>query len=99
MIFHPGDAKNEFREFKVFYNTNELKTAFKIITPFFETGKGIKLGINKRKLKDILGKPDKVLKEKGIDIWRYEVRGSLYFGRYDFMDDHLIQIWFGESYP
>jgi hypothetical protein len=99
MIFHPGDALNEFRQFKVLYNSNQIKPPYKIDNTFFETGKGIKLGIHKRQLRIILGKPSRIIKEKGTEIWRYEADENLYFGRYDFKDGHLIQFWFGEAYP
>ncbi len=98
MIFHPGDAKNEFREFKVVYNILQFIPDYKICTSFFITGKGIKLGLNKKKVKSILGKPNKTMKVKDSDLWVYEVKDNPYFGQYIFTEGKLIQYWFGESY-
>jgi hypothetical protein len=98
MIFHPGDLQNEFREFIVIYKKEELESTYKINTPFFGSGKGIKLGMNKKQLKRILGSPSKIINENNSIIWLYEDSQSLYFGRYYFKNALAsVKPWFGAN--
>jgi len=99
MIFHPGGTINEFCEFRVSYNTENLKTKCKIDDKDFITERKIKLGLTEQQVKNKLGTPSEITTDKGLIIWRYEKKDDLYFGRYDFKDGRLIQFWFGEEYP
>ncbi|MGC3943796.1 MAG: hypothetical protein QM762_04515 [Chryseolinea sp.] len=101
MIFYPGGTVNEVYAFRVSYNTENIHSDLKLAVSYFESGRKIKLGLTVEEVKSKLGTPSKVEIENGLTIWTYksEIKDDLYFGRYDFRDEKLVQFWFGEEYP
>ena len=101
MVFHPGGTSNDFYEFRVAYNTKDIRPELRISSNQFLTGKNISLGLTKRQVKKILGRPARIKTENGVTIWTFETsnKDDRYFGRHDFKDGKLIQFWFGEEYP
>lgn len=101
MVFHPGGTINDFHEFRVAYNTKDIRPELRISSNRFVTGKNITLGLTKRQVKTILGRPARIKTENGVTSWTFETgnKDDRYFGRYDFKDGKLIQFWFGEQYP
>jgi hypothetical protein len=99
MVFHPGDIVNQFSQFKIEYNSEGIKSKYRVNSSEFITGKGIKLGINEQDLLRALGPP----KEKKIDkdylLYSYKQEDGLYFGSYWFRNGKLEKFWFGEEYP
>jgi hypothetical protein len=99
MVFHPGDIVNQFSQFKIEYNSKEIKSKYRVNSSEFITGKGIRLGIIEQDLLRALGPP----KEKKIDkdylLYSYKQEDGLYFGYYWFRNGKLEKFWFGEEYP
>jgi len=99
MIFHPGDVVNQFSEFKIEYNSKNVRSNYKIKEKEFVTGKGIKLGITEQKLLEVLGQPMEKKSDKDCVEYYYKQDDGLYFGHYWFKNGKLEKFWFGEEYP
>ncbi|TAJ10298.1 hypothetical protein DMA11_19180 [Marinilabiliaceae bacterium JC017] len=99
LVFLPGDVINQFSQFKVEYNENNLDSEIVFKSEEFCTGKGIKLGLKSQKLIEILGQPTKINEQNQISLYLYRPDSSLYFGNYYFEEDKLIKLWFGFEYP
>jgi len=110
LTFHPGDIKNSCSEFTVTAaDTQEAITLSG--AAHFITGKGIKLGISKSDVMRILGEAYALeAHENGLTI-KYRLEGiessaflkrynmPIYYGRYKFINDSLIEFSFGFEYP
>lgn len=99
LIFLPGDAVNQFSQFKVEFNAGSKKSKLKIADKEFITGKSIKLGLTERELLKVLGSPKEKKKEGDYLIYSYHQNNGLYFGHYYFHKGRLTKFWFGEEYP
>ena len=104
LIFHPGDVKNSFNEIRVYKSNGSRHEHYEVLkkTTAFVTGKGIKLGIFKNKLIEILGKDFKENIKDNIVILTYNPvpdKYPLYYGEYIFENERLIEYSFGYEYP
>jgi hypothetical protein len=112
MIFHPGDSKYQFSEFKV-SSVNKMSddlVTIKLKEEKLKTGNGIVLGIKISDLLKLLGNPTTTLTGKGQDILVYKItnrdssilkkyRQTEYYASYKFKGDKLVEFQFGFVYP
>ena len=109
MVFHPGNVKNSFSEFRVEY-ANEHMTDQVLETAEFKTPKGIQLGISRKKLIKQLGSPLKKESKSERSIFIYTLSDTKhpflkkhnmpsYYGKYTFKDEKLIKFSFGFENP
>jgi len=113
LIFHPGSNQNSYSEFRVEKILGNAPVKYSVLDNInnFETGKGIRLGMNENELIEILGSPIRTDREKGKVILKYSIDNfesskflqhynlPEYFGIYTFTENKLIKLWFGFSYP
>lgn len=111
---HGGDVEYSISEFEVKYAVNSQdKSNFVLDTAEeFVTDNGIKLGLSKQSVIDILGNEFKREKDEGksFEILKYFLDGDdsvflqrfkmpIYYGTYVFDKDKLIKFSFGFEYP
>jgi hypothetical protein len=102
LMFHPGGTTNEVYEFRINYNTTGKTSPLILKDNQLITGKGIQLGLTKKEVKKQLGKPTSKETKNGEAIWKYKRNldmEDLYFGKYTFKKDKLVEFWFGDAYP
>jgi len=113
LVFHPGDVSNSFSEFRV--RKISKKSANCIKTPelinHFITGKGIKLGMSRKELTEILGSDFTEDKKGNATTLSYRIDDfdnssflkkynlPIYNGVYRFENDKLFEFEFGFEYP
>ena len=111
-IMHEGDLKNSFNEFSIKYaGKDKGKTTTLTNIESFKTGKGIKLGITRKELVEILGIKFKTKKEKETLTLRYQIETPnkskflqtynmpTYHGEYKFKNNKLVEFSFGFKMP
>lgn len=113
LILHPGAARNEFSEFRVTYahSLSESATFQETKLSHFTTGKGVKLGLEERTLRQILGNTASRAVEGNIVVLRYRLDNfdssqflrhynmPIYSGEYRFRNGKLFEFSFGFEYP
>jgi len=113
LIIFPGNPKNTYSRFRVELNNNtEDNKNIKIKNiEYFKTGKGIKLGITIKKLKELLGREYIEKKNKNKIIVEYLIKDYKksqflkyynfpeYHSKYIFKNDVLICFEYGFTYP
>jgi hypothetical protein len=87
--FMPGDYLYSLSEFKVEMNVSDVNrfivdsSQVKIVVlkdiPVFKSGKGIELGTDSSNVVSILGKPNEISSENGVDIFLYEIKDPIYY--------------------
>ncbi|MHB8844235.1 MAG: hypothetical protein ACYC7L_05740 [Nitrospirota bacterium] len=113
LVFHYGSYRDSYSEFRV--RSISKRPPNCIDSPkggnHFITGKGIRLGISKRELINILGSGYSEKKEDHLIILQYKTDNvdtsrfiqkydwSLYYGSYYFSKDKLVKFEFGFIYP
>jgi hypothetical protein len=82
-----GDAKNQYRLFRVRYldpDRKFVKQPYVIKDEEFKTGRGVKLGMSKAELIMLFGKPSGEMTDVGLDRVSYQEKKGLYYGDYFF---------------
>lgn len=111
---HPGDVKNSISIFKV-KNSSKTNHNYKALDiEFFESEKGIKLGVSKEFVINILGSCNKEIlhSKKHVELYfRIEQPNDsetkilekfnmpVYYASYKFLNNKLIEFVFGFEYP
>ena len=113
LIFHYGNEKNKFSEFRVRKNEEKMKSSYPVLcgVDCFITYKGIKLGISRNDLVRILGDGYKEIKDSDYHVIIYRLKNvedsqflkyynlPSYFGKYVFKNNKLERFSFGFEYP
>jgi hypothetical protein len=111
LLFHPGNGKWAFSEFKVEYITGlQQDKSIRTEDREFVTGSGIKLGTKKGYLISVIGRPTNTRVENGYEIIEYRTtdRNSRilrrynspdYFAIYKLKDGRVAAFHFGFSNP
>ncbi|WP_298320816.1 hypothetical protein [uncultured Aquimarina sp.] len=99
----PGDGKNEFRYYKIKnYEERTLDiTYIQSEISSFISCEGIKLGLNKESVVELMGNNyvKQQLKDLKIEIYLYENPEYLYQAKYYFSNDKLVEFEYGYVYP
>jgi len=113
LIFHPGDIRNSFNEFRVrpvAPGFNEEAFHLEKVDSF-KTGKNISLGLNKGKVVSILGYGFQEKVKGNMKILKYVIDNfesssflkyynmPIYYGEYEFKNNKLMKFSFGFEYP
>lgn len=111
MIHHPGSVRNNFSEFRI-RRGNEGEAHKKMEdVEVFVTGRGIRLSLTQEKVVSLLGKPLNVLKSGNEEVMEYKIDDfksskflqkynmPLYYGKYRFVNNLLVEFSFGFGYP
>lgn len=109
LIFHPGDIRHSFSEFEV-KGVRSPGRGAKVLSTVssFRTAKGIHLGMSKREVMAVLGKPKGNSRAATLEyrlddiastpfLQRYNM--PIYYGRYRFKGNRLVEYAFGFEYP
>jgi hypothetical protein len=112
LIIHPGDIRHTISEFKVRKPLKVDKMTIHLTKiDYFISGKGIRLGLKKKQVTDILGSSFIETKSGNITTLKYKLDDfsqseflqsynmPIYYGEYKFEDDKLIEFAFGFQYP
>lgn len=110
IVFYPGSYLNEFSKFRVFKPKNDVNKP-KVDIQSFDTESGVKLGIDKKTLISLKGKPTSVKPFRSSEIYEYIIDNydtspflkkynmPLYRAKYYFENSKLVQFEFGFDYP
>lgn len=112
LVFYEGDTANIISEFKVERVTTRYVDCVVPEQPFpgFVTAKGIRLGMQKRELVEILGQgyseyqqPDETVISYRIDHkdsdFLLRQNAPAYYGQYHFQENRLVRFAFGFEFP
>jgi len=104
-ITHPGSESYAVDIFRLEKYSDDDLPVYPFKLKKFTTGKGIILGMDKKQLISILGKPIKL----EADVYKYRSVNDLYvqkkykmpvyYGKYYFEKENLVKLEFGLEYP
>ena len=110
VIFQPGSYLNEFSKFIVFKSKNDVSKP-QIDIQNFVTESGIELGIDKKTLISLKGKPTSITQFISSEIYEYVIdnydsscflekyKMPIYRAKYFFENSKLVRFEFGFDYP
>lgn len=109
---HPGDYYNNVSIFNISYSKTSMENLRRLNSKEFETEKGIKLGISKKKIIEIFGScylAEDSTKNSITLNYKLELDSTtsflsrnnmpVYYARYKLLNENLREIEFGFDYP